>query len=92
MVTNVKPTLTLFVQPHCTSCERARRVLNNCTELRALADIVIRDVSVHEDELPESFVGVPTTVFHGEVVALGTPDCADLVRLIRAYTVDEVDA
>jgi len=41
--------------------------------------------SHYQGQLPAAFVGVPTTMLGGRVVALGTPDCADLVRLIRLY-------
>ncbi len=80
----MKPVLTLYVEALCTACERARGALARCAELAELADIRVVDLRFHTGELPRAFVGVPTTVLHGRIVALGTPDCAELVALVRS--------
>lgn len=81
----MKPLLTLYVEATCRVCERARAALLACAELAAVADIVIADVGSNSGTLPRSFVGVPTTVLEGRIVALGTPDCDELLALVQAH-------
>lgn len=78
----MKPTLTLFIEASCPACERARKAILSSAELLDLVNVAITDLSSHTGDLPSRFVGVPTTVLDGKVVALGTPDCSELIRLV----------
>lgn len=73
-----KPVLQLYVMRGCSACRRAERTLRHCERIRRLADLVVIDMGAEGVTRPPGVIGGPTTVFQGAVVALGTPDCAQL--------------
>lgn len=73
-----RPVLELYVTRGCSACRRAERTLRHCESIRQLADLVVIDMGADGVTRPLGVVGGPTTVFEGAVVALGTPDCAEL--------------
>jgi len=87
----MKPLLTLelYVMRGCHACQRAERALRSCVRLAGLADVVVLEIGAPGVARPPSVVGGPTLLLNGAVVALGTPDCADLVdRLERLVGAD----
>lgn len=78
------PSLDLFVADDCRSCRRAAETLAACEELRKLVSIRVVNIDSDGAEPPPRLVGVPTLMFKGTVLALGTPDCAKLVLTVRA--------
>ncbi|MGE3073924.1 MAG: hypothetical protein AB7N24_11745 [Dehalococcoidia bacterium] len=73
-----KPTLELYITRGCSACRRAERTLRHCDRIRRLADLTVIDMGADGAIRPPGVIGGPTTVFEGTVVALGTPDCAEL--------------
>lgn len=79
-----RPLIELYVTRGCSACRRAERTLRHCERIRRLADLAVIDMSVEGVIRPPGVIGGPTTVFDGTVVALGTPDCAELAQRLEA--------
>ena len=82
------PALELYVTRGCGSCRRAERVLRQCVRISELVRLRVLELGAPGIQAPAAVFGGPTVVFRGRVVALGTPDCAELAQrlelLVRA--------
>lgn len=78
-----KPALTLYVTTDCRSCTRTEEVLRACDQIQSLVRLEIIDLGGEGVERPANVIGVPTLVFQGKVVGLGTPDCCKLAAELQ---------
>lgn len=82
------PVLELYVTRGCGSCRRAERILRECLRISRLAKLTVLELGGPGVQAPAAVIGGPSVVFRGRVVALGTPDCAELAQrlelLVRA--------
>ena len=83
-----RPTLELYVTTGCASCRRAERILRECGRISQMMKLSVLELGAPGIRPPSSVIGSPSVVFRGRVVALGTPDCAELAQrlelLVRA--------
>lgn len=77
------PTLELYVTRGCGACRRAERILRDCARLSQLVKLNVLELGLPEVQPPAAVIGGPSVVFRGRVVALGTPDCAELAQRIE---------
>jgi hypothetical protein len=74
--------LSIYVLPECPGCERARwtahQVREHCPETKV--DLI--DLSELESAPPGVF-SAPTYVLDGQVISLGNPRLADLLRCVE---------
>jgi hypothetical protein len=68
----------------CSACRRTERTLRHCQQILKLMDVEILELGAEGVTPPSTVVGGPTTVFEGVVVALGTPDCAELAERLES--------
>ena len=80
------PMLELYVTAGCSACRRAERVLRGCARLSHLVELAVLDLGRPEVVAPAGVFGGPSVVFRGRVVALGTPDCAELAQRLELLT------
>ena len=84
-----KPVLTLYVTNDCSSCTRTEEVLRACAEIMSLVRLEVILLGAEGTDQPATVIGAPTLMFQRKVVALGTPDCDQLVVRIRdSFPVD----
>ena len=79
-----RPVLELYVTRGCAACKRAERALRGCDLVLRVADLVVFELGGDGISHPAAVVGGPTVVLDGVVVALGTPDCAELAARLEA--------
>lgn len=77
------PSLELYVTGDCRTCRRAEQTLASCEELHDL--VALRVIRLDRDPIdpPAGVTSVPTVMCRGVVLALGTPDCDELVATLR---------
>lgn len=49
-----------------------------------MVELAVVDIAEEGAAPPPGVVGGPTAVFHGTIVALGTPDCSELADRLEA--------
>lgn len=77
------PSLELYVSSHCRGCRKAEAVVRSCERLASLVRISVCNLDDPLTVVPPGVFGVPTLVFYGTIVGLGTPDCAELAGRIK---------
>lgn len=77
------PSLELYVTDDCHTCRRAEQTLASCRELHDLVSLRVVHLDREGVDPPTGVTSVPTVMCQGIVLALGTPDCAQLVDTLR---------
>jgi len=77
-------TLTVYVEPGCSSCHAAREVAHRVRSIYPEIRVRVVDLSeVSSDEVPDEVFAAPTFLLDGEVVSLGTPAWGTLTALLE---------
>lgn len=85
--------LEIYVTGSCFGCDVAREL---ATHLRALAlpgiETRLVDLDAPGSVRPDAVFAVPTYLLDGEVVSLGNPDQASLIRQLEQGAITDEDA
>lgn len=79
-----RETMEIYVAPGCPVCARTLRAIDVCRRLQQLVTPVVKVMGDDDADVPPSVFGTPTVVFRGAIIALGTPDCEQLVHRLLA--------
>ena len=77
---NGRPTLRIYVAPHCAGCRTALELAEAARRARPNHAIQVINLSDHTDEpLPQEVIGTPTYLLDNEVISLGNPELEELL-------------
>jgi hypothetical protein len=76
------PALLICVAPGCAGCDTAVAMAAAVRQVRPHREVVVIDLADGPASLPSGVIGTPTYLLDDEVVSLGTPTLAELLRVL----------
>ena len=81
-----KPTLRVYVAPHCPICREALRIAEKIRRTFAKLSVQVIDLEAKDAKNLDGVFSVPTYVLNGRTVSLGNPEVDVLERKLTDAT------
>lgn len=82
------PTLRIYVTPGCAGCEIAAAMAGAVRRALPCREVVVIDLADDPGPLPAGVIGTPTYLLDDEVISLGNPEFAQLLRVLDSSEPD----
>jgi len=74
--------LRIYISAHCFTCDTARHLAEFVQAERPDMPVTVVDVDAPDADVPKNIIGTPTYTWNDQIVFLGNPNKAELLRRV----------
>lgn len=77
--------LRIYISAHCTTCDTTRHLAEFVQAERPDMRVSVVDVDAPNADVPKNIVGTPVYTWNDQIVFLGNPSEAELLRRVSVF-------